>query len=98
MNTCKLTLAALTLASTSLTVGCSPQQDTTLERAIALLEEFQCPAQHRAQYIRLMAEDKRRAELFIQRYREGQHLFQISIDAVVENQLEMYRSSCNAAG
>lgn len=62
-------------------------------RAVQLLSQFNCSSSV-GRWGRLMAEDKRRAEDFLKKYEQGINVFTIPIDKVIENQLEMFNSSC----
>jgi hypothetical protein len=72
--------------------------DPSLDNAEALLAEFKCDRPASVEDQRLMAEDKRRAAQFIQKYKEGAHGFNISIEEVVHNHLQMFKASCSGTG
>ena len=79
-----------------LLLACGQKEDAALERSVALLAKFNCSITPPDRFAKLMAEDKRRAEVFIDLYRRGMHTSTMSIDAVVENQLKMYQEACSA--
>lgn len=74
--------------------ACSSPKDEALARAEAMMKEFSCSKAVEVGHQRLMAEDLRRAQLFLQQYGDGRHLFNAPIDEVITNQLAMYRTSC----
>jgi hypothetical protein len=76
--------------------GCSEPADEALTRAEKILAAFECPSAATASVgdRRLMAEDKRRAQEFVARYKEGKHMFTVPIDEIVGNQLAMFQAFC----
>jgi uncharacterized lipoprotein YajG len=86
----------LSVLLASMLAGCSQPPDEALDRAEKNLVAFECPSAATASVgdQRLMAEDKRRAQEFIARYKEGKHMFTVPIDEVVANQLAMFQSFC----
>lgn len=86
----------LSIMLASLSAGCSQAADEALTRAEKILVAFECPGAATASVgdQRLMAEDKRRAQEFVARYKEGKHMFTVPIDEVVGNQLAMFQAFC----
>ncbi|MGO4479760.1 hypothetical protein AB4Z32_26325 [Massilia sp. 2TAF26] len=76
--------------------GCLQPSDEALTRAEKILAEFECPSAATASVggQRLMAEDKKRAQEFVTRYKEGKHMFSVPIDEIVGNQLAMFQAYC----
>lgn len=79
--------------------GCSQRSDEALTRAEKILAAFECPSAATASIgdQRLMAEDKRRAQEFVEQYKAGRRVFTVPIDEIVGNQLGMFQAYCPKA-
>lgn len=86
----------LSVLLVSVTAGCSQPSDPALTRAEKILAAFECRGAATASVgdQRLMAEDKRRAQEFVEQYKEGRRMFTVPIDEIVGNQLGMFQAYC----
>ena len=79
--------------------GCSEKPEYT--SAKQLMKEFSCPGgltkDTNGRWAALMKSDIEKAQLFLTNYEQGKHLFSISIDEVIANQLHQYKVACKAS-
>lgn len=79
----------------ALLAACS-KPDPELDRANAILASMTCPTSNE-KWGAFMAEDRERGQTFIDKYKQGMHMFKDPIDAVLERQQSMFKSACDSS-
>ena len=98
--------SVLTLSLIILT-GCSLGTSREIKKAEVVLNQFQCKNIETSQlhhnavtsfHERSLSVSKDKATSYIESYKNGEALFHIPLDQVVQQQYEIYKSACEALG
>lgn len=87
--------------------GCIFGQSSEIKRAEKLLQNFQCNNIEASQlasssiinfYQQTLAVNKEKVTQYIEQYKNGDNLFKIPLDQVVEQKYQLYQQACQALG
>ncbi|MDO7194479.1 hypothetical protein Q5M49_12430 [Acinetobacter nosocomialis] len=87
--------------------GCIFGQSSELKRAEKLLNNFQCKNVETSEmptssinsyYQQTLAVSKDKATSYVESYKEGEELFAMPLDEVVNKQYELYKAACDSLG
>lgn len=96
----------LFIAIVSLT-GCLFGQSSEVKRAEKILQSFQCGNIESNQlatssitnfYQQTLAANKEKASTYVEQYKNGEDLFDIPLDEVVQQKYQLYKQACQALG
>ena len=76
--------------------ACGKPVSPDVVRARALLTEFNCSTAN-GKWKLMMADDVRKATLFLANREKGVHLFNVPIDEIIAIQLSSFKIACNAS-
>ncbi|MBJ9985443.1 hypothetical protein IAE19_08300 [Acinetobacter sp. S40] len=95
------------MASSALLFGCALGSSSEIKSAEKMLEHFQCKnievhdmpqSNINTFHQQSLAVSKQKASTYIEQYKEGQTLFDMPLDEVVEQQYQLYKSACQSLG
>ena len=87
--------------------GCVFGQSSEVKRAEKILQRFQCKNVETSQlatssinnfYQQTLAANKDKASTYIEQYKNGEDLFDIPLDEVVQQKYQLYLQACQALG
>ena len=99
-------LLFLLIATLCLT-GCIFGQSSEIKRAEKLLQNFQCNNIETNElttspinnfYQQTLAVNKEKASSYIEQYKNGEQLFDIPLDEVVQQKYQLYKQACQSLG
>lgn len=99
-------LFLLSIVTLSLT-GCVFGQSNEIKRAEKILQNFQCNNIETSQlatssitnfHQQTLAVNKEKVSTYIDQYKNGEDLFNIPLDEVVEQKYQLYKQACQALG
>ncbi|MDV7559785.1 hypothetical protein R4576_11180 [Acinetobacter baumannii] len=87
--------------------GCIFGQSSEVKRAEKLLNNFQCKnietseistSSINSYYQQSLAVSKEKATSYVENYKNGEELFAMPLDEVVEQQYQLYKAACDSLG
>ncbi|ENW4436645.1 hypothetical protein ACI8BB_002916 [Acinetobacter baumannii] len=87
--------------------GCIFGQSSEVKRAEKLLNNFQCKnietskistSSINSYYQQSLAVSKEKATSYVESYKNGEELFAMPLDEVVEQQYQLYKAACDSLG
>ncbi|EOW9578534.1 hypothetical protein ACO109_003362 [Acinetobacter baumannii] len=87
--------------------GCIFGQSSEVKRAEKLLNNFQCKNNETSEistssinsyYQQSLAVSKEKATSYVESYKNGEELFAMPLDEVVEQQYQLYKAACDSLG
>ncbi|WP_215900996.1 hypothetical protein [Acinetobacter baumannii] len=87
--------------------GCIFGQSSEVKRAEKLLNNFQCQnietseistSSINSYYQQSLAVSKEKATSYVESYKNGEELFAMPLDEVVEQQYQLYKAACDSLG
>ncbi|PRN76368.1 hypothetical protein [Acinetobacter baumannii] len=87
--------------------GCIFGQSSEVKRAEKLLNNFQCinietseisTSSINSYYQQSLAVSKEKATSYVESYKNGEELFAMPLDEVVEQQYQLYKAACDSLG
>lgn len=87
--------------------GCVFGQSSELKRAEKLLQNFQCANIETSQlgrspinnfYEQSLSVNKEKATTYVEQYKNGDNMFDIPLDEVVQQKYQLYKQACQALG
>lgn len=87
--------------------GCIFSQSSEVKRAEKLLNNFQCKnietseistSSINSYYQQSLAVSKEKATSYVESYKNGEELFAMPLDEVVEQQYQLYKAACDSLG
>ena len=99
--------SVLVIACCTLLFGCALGNSSEIKRAEKMLEYFQCKnievhdmpqSSINTFHQQSLAVSKQKASSYIEQYKEGDTLFDIPLDQVIEQQYQLYKSACQSLG
>ncbi|ESK54781.1 hypothetical protein [Acinetobacter tjernbergiae] len=87
--------------------GCFFGKSSEIKRAEKILQAFQCknvesnqlaPSSMSNFYQQTLAVNKEKASTYIEQYENGEDLFDIPLDEVVQQKYQLYKQACQALG
>lgn len=87
--------------------GCIFGQSSEVKRAEKLLNNFQCKnietseistSSINSYYQQSLAVSKEKATSYVESYKNGEELFAMPLDEVVEQQYQLYKTACDSLG
>ncbi|AKQ31465.1 hypothetical protein [Acinetobacter baumannii] len=87
--------------------GCIFGQSSEVKRAEKLLNNFQCKnietseistSSINSYYQQSLAVSKEKANSYVESYKNGEELFAMPLDEVVEQQYQLYKAACDSLG
>ncbi|HHP0405282.1 hypothetical protein ACSS1H_12480 [Acinetobacter baumannii] len=87
--------------------GCIFGQSSEVKRAEKLLNNFQCKnietseistSSINSYYQQSLAVSKEKATSYVKSYKNGEELFAMPLDEVVEQQYQLYKAACDSLG
>lgn len=87
--------------------GCIFGKSSEVKRAEKILQAFQCrnieanqlaPSSMSNFYQQTLAANKEKASTYIEQYKNGEDLFDIPLDEVVQQKYQLYKQACQALG
>ncbi|MBD0162419.1 hypothetical protein [Acinetobacter baumannii] len=87
--------------------GCIFGQSSEVKRAEKLLNNFQCKnietseistSSINSYYQQSLAVSKEKATSYVESYKNGEELFAMPLDEVVEQQYQLYKATCDSLG
>ena len=87
--------------------GCIFGQSSEVKRAEKLLNNFQCKnietsenstISIKSYYQQSLAVSKEKATSYVESYKNGEELFAMPLDEVVEQQYQLYKAACDSLG
>ncbi|MFG0749575.1 hypothetical protein [Acinetobacter ursingii] len=97
----------LVIATCSLLFGCVLGSSSEIKRAEKMPEHFQCKnievhempqSNINTFHQQSLAVSKQKASHYIEQYKQGESLFDMPLDEVVEQQYQLYKSACQSLG
>ena len=87
--------------------GCTLGTSREIKKAEVILNQFECKNIEKSQlnhsaitsyHERSLSVSKEKASSYVQSYKEGEEIFLIQLDQIVQQQYDIYKSACEALG
>ncbi len=87
--------------------GCTLGTSREIKKAEVILNQFECKNIEKSQlnhsaitsyHERSLSVSKEKASSYVQSYKEGEEIFLIPLDQIVQQQYDIYKSACEALG
>lgn len=87
--------------------GCTLGTSREIKKAEVILNQFECKNIEKSQlnhsaitsyHERSLSVSKEKASSYVQSYKEGEDIFLIPLDQIVQQQYDIYKSACEALG
>lgn len=87
--------------------GCTLGTSRELKKAEVILNQFECKNIETGQlnhsaitsyHERTLSVSKEKASSYVESYKEGEEIFRIPLDQVVQQQYDIYKSACESLG